>query len=419
MGPCHALGRGKVDLVVDARGRGDHILIQQALDALASLSPGPKLILVRNGTYHEKLFITRSNVTLVGEERDSTRIVYAELRENWTQARNDRADGANEELDWGAGIINIGKGASDVTIANLTVYNNYGALHGNHAHQFAIRGFDATRIMLLFCNVISDGGDALALWNRDAGMYYHNDCYFEGWVDYVCPRGWCYITNSRFYGHNLSASIWHDGSAHRSQKLVIRDSRFDGVPGFPLGRHHRDAQMYLIGCTFSANMADRAISAPKSPNTIPWQWGERHYFDGCRREGGDFAWFADNLETADGSPRAEDITARWTFDGKWDPEGAMPSVLPFAFLPSPPHHAVVHPEGLALSWIAGRDAISHNIYLGENPAPEFRSNQKETVFHPGALTPGTAYYWRVDVVTEAGIVAGKTWIFRTTEVIRQ
>ncbi len=145
---------------------------------------------------------------------------YAELRRIWRETHPD---------DWGAAVVNIGDKVADLIIANLTVRNNYGALHGDHDHQFAIRsGGDATRITLLDANVIADGGDTLSLWNTASGMYYHSNCYFEGWVDYVCPRGWCFITNSRFFGHNLTASIWHDGSLNPDSKFVIRSSRFAG-----------------------------------------------------------------------------------------------------------------------------------------------------------------------------------------------
>lgn len=404
----------RANAVVALDGSGQFTTIQSALDAAPANATQPWIILIKNGTYREKLFVTKSFVTLVGENRDSTRIVYAELRTNWTKARNDRPDGTGEELDWGSAVINIGNGATDITLANLTVHNDYGMRTGNHDHAFAIRGFDATRIMLLACNVISDGGDALALWNRETGMYYHNDCSFEGWVDYVCPRGWCYITDSKFFGHNMSASIWHDGSANRSQKFVIRNSFFDGVPGFPLGRHHRDAQFFLISCTFSENMADRHIYAPQSPNLVPWVWGERHYFYNCHREGGDYAWFADNLDSAEGSPKAEEITARWTFDGKWDPEANMPSVLPFAFLPAPRANTTNVPASDGrLMWVPGRGALSHNVYFGTTNPPPFVGNQREAVFTTGPLRPRTQYFWRVDEVTGSGVVRGRVWNFTT------
>lgn len=313
-------------LVVDQAGSGRFASIQAALNTISREHARPVIIAIRNGLYKEKIFITKSRLILLGEDRDSTRIVYPELRENWNR------DHCGS--DWGAGVVNIDTGVTDITMANLTIYNNYGSLHNAYnKHQFAIRGA-GTRIILLHCAVISDGGDAVSLWNRETGMYYHADCKFEGWVDFVCPRGWCYVTRSTFYGHNTpSASIWHDGSANRAQKFVIRDSYFDGVPGFPLGRNHLDAQFFLVNCRFSENMADRPfIRPPSSPRE--WQWGARHYFHNCRREGADFGWFRDNLSSAEGAPRPEDINARWAFDGQWDPE----STLPVLSVPQPGKH---------------------------------------------------------------------------------
>jgi hypothetical protein len=50
-------------------------------------------------------------------------------------------------------------------------------------------------------------------------------------------------------------------------------------------------------------------------------WGERAYFHNCHRpDGGDFVWHADNLATASGSPKPDEITPAWTFARTWDPE---------------------------------------------------------------------------------------------------
>ena len=398
----------KADIVVAVNGGGDFKSIQEAINSLESLERKPVVILVRNGVYNEKVLIQKSNITIVGEDRDSTRIVFAELRENWNKD--------HKGSDWGAGVVNIDTGVTDITIANLTVYNNYGWQNGVfNKHQFAIRGA-GTRIILLNCKVISDGGDALSLWNKQNGMYYHAGCYFEGWVDYVCPRGWCYITHSRFFGHNLSASLWHDGDYNKSQKFVIRDSYFDGVPGFPLGRNHRDGQIYLLDCRFSERMADRPIYHPESSKT-EWQWGPRHYYHDCHREGGDFAWFRNNLSTAEHSPESQEITARWAFDGAWDPEASMASVLPFAFLPDPRWNTSgIVTDGVKLAWIGGRNCDSHNVYFGTDENPGFQRNQKELHFETGRLTPGTTYHWRVDEVTGDSVVTGETWSFRTVDL---
>jgi hypothetical protein len=395
----------RADIIVAKDGSGRFRSVQEALDALPAGGTKERIIYIRNGLYNEKIFIRKSHITLVGEQRDSTRIVFAQLREEWNNTR--------QGSDWGAAVVNIDSGVTDITLANLTVENDYGRRNNVYdRHQFAVRG-GGTRVMLLCCNVISDAGDALSLWNKLDGMYYHADCHFEGGVDYVCPRGWCYITRSTFFGHNLSASIWHDGDQDRDQKLVIRNSWFDGVPGFPLGRHHRDGQIYLVHCTFSRNMADRPIYRPPS-STTEWRWGARHYYDDCHRDGGDFAWFKDNLESAENSPRAEDVTARWTFGGRWDPEATMTSVLPFAAFPGPDHKATgVGTEGLRLTWVPGRNAVSHRVYFGKDNPPGSNVEQKGSAFDPGTLEPGTTYYWRVDELTGTETIPGQVWSFTT------
>ncbi len=398
----------RADIVVAQDGSARFRTIQGALDSIPPDNAATRIVLVRNGTYNEKLHITSSHVALVGEDRDRTRIEYAQLRRNWR---------ATHDSDWGAAVINVGDNVTDLVIANLTVHNNYGALHDDHDHQFAIRsGGRATRIALLHANVVADGGDTLSLWNTESGMYYHAACFFEGWVDFVCPRGWCYITDSRFFGHNTpSASIWHDGSRDRDQKLVIRHSRFDGVAGFPLGRNNRDGQFYLLDCLFSRNMADRPIYLASPPDT--YQWGERYYYANCHREGGDFGWFADNLEKAPGAPRASDITPQWTFAGRWDPEATMPAVLPFASIPRPrTGTADVRPGGTRLQWVAGRNARTYRLYFGGTNPPPFKRQMPGTTWDTGALRPKTTYYWRVDAVTDAGIIAGPTWELRTADV---
>lgn len=298
----------KPDLIVSKDGSGDFTAIQAAIDAAPDHPEKLFIIYIKNGIYNEKLFITKNNLALAGENRDSTIIIFAELRKNW---REDHPD------DYGSGVVNIKNKVTDIIFHSLTIHNNYGSLSGDNDHQFAIRaGEGVTRITINNCKVVSDGGDAVALWNKNDGMYYHNQCYFEGYVDYVCPRGYCFIENSKFFGHNLTASIWHDGSGSEEQKFVIKNSYFDGVKGFPLGRFHRDAQFFLIDCTFSKNMADKRIFfAPSDPLRI-LSWGEnRIYFYNCRGEGKDYSWHKDNLVFDPGT-----ITAEWIFNKKWDPK---------------------------------------------------------------------------------------------------
>jgi pectinesterase len=395
----------KANIIVAKDGTGQFKNIQDAIDSVPIDNRQNVIVLIRKGVYNEKIYLTRSCVTLVGEDRDSTRIIFAELRKHW----NDDHNGS----DWGSAVINIDSSVTDITLANLTVHNNYGSLTGDRNHQFAVRG-GGTRVIILNCNLIADGADTLSLWNKQNGMYYHANCYFEGGVDFVCPRGWCYITDSKFFGRSTNASIWHDGDANIDQKLVIRYSSFDGVPGFQLGRNHRDGQIILLDCQFSQALTDTPIYWPTNPRTS-WIWGARHYYYNCHREGGDYNWFKDNLEIASGAPKENDITAKWTFAGKWDPEETMPTVLPMVFLPRPRNNAHdVQNNDIVLKWVPARNAVSHNVYFGNNTTPKFKKNQKNNSFNPGKLKPKMIYYWRVDEVTEFGTLRGPLWHFTTT-----
>lgn len=387
-------------VIVDPRGAGDFKTIQAALDSLSDDAPTTRIILLKAGVYGEKLFITKRHLALVGEDRKRTRIVYAELRKNW---RKDHLD------DGGAAVINIGDTVTDLVIANLTVHNNYGSLHGDHDHQFAIRsGGAATRLSLLAVDAIADGGDTVSLWNTATGMYYFADSYFEGHVDYVCPRGWCYATDSRFFGHTTSASIWHDGNLFEDSKFVIRNSSFDGITDFALGRNTRDGQFFLLDCFFSKNMADKPIY--QAPGTSTFQWPLRAYFSNATREGGSLPWLADNLAQAKGSPNPENVDARWTFGGRWDPEETMPAVLATASIPRPRQGGSVTARDVKLRWLGARDASSYEVYLGDGASLARVGTTKTPDFNAGSLKPGVIYSWRVDTVTLQGERRpGPTW----------
>jgi hypothetical protein len=47
------------------------------------------------------------------------------------------------------------------------------------------------------------------------------------------------------------------------------------------------------------------------------QWGRRVYYYNSHRDGGDFAWHKNNLNTAKNGVQPVDITASWVFKNKW------------------------------------------------------------------------------------------------------
>ncbi|HUI29611.1 MAG TPA: pectinesterase family protein [Candidatus Acidoferrales bacterium] len=299
-------------IIVAKDGSGQFRSITEAVDSLPMFNYERITIVIKNGVYHEKIRIDQDYITLEGENKDSTIIEYPQLRTDWIAHRD----------PIGPAVVNI-HGDDDI-LRNLTIKNTQPEI-GPHA--FAVYD-DGTRTIMVDCNILSKGADTVSPWNYKSGMYYMADCSFSGSVDFVCPRGWCLVKNSKFYEEKKgSASIWHAGSFDRNQKLVLENCSFDGVEGFDLGRHHLEAQFYLLNCTFSKTMSDtpiyRVVYSDSAANqSRPFNWGERDYFYNCHKDGGDYPWLADNLKNSEGNPAPEDITPSWTFGGKWDPESA-------------------------------------------------------------------------------------------------
>lgn len=292
--------------------------IQQAIEKAPAVPEKPYKILIRKGTYQQKVIIDRPNIVLVGEDRDSTILILAE-----TAKTQKMTEYHGKEV--GNGVIVLQEGADDCIISGLTVYNNYGTAvePGNTTHQMAIFG-RGTRTIVINCNVWADGNDALSLWAKGGGMYYHADLYLRCLgVDFLCPRGWCYATRCRFEGDG-HAIIWHDGRGDKHQKLVIKDSWFDAKRPTPLGRYHHDSQFFLMNCRLSSQILDQNISYAYTDKVLdPCPWGLRAYYYNCHREGGDSGWLKNNLEQSEENPDFHGVTALWTFNKKWDPESRI------------------------------------------------------------------------------------------------
>lgn len=289
--------------------------IQAAIEKAPEIPTTPFKVFILKGIYNQKVIIDRPNIVLVGEDRDNTQIVLAETAKTRTITEYHGRPVGN-------GVIVLQDGANDCIISGLTVYNNYGTtIENTTTHQMSIFG-RATRTIVINCNVWADGNDALSLWAPEGnGMYYHADLYLRcPGVDFLCPRGWCYATRCRFYGDSR-AMIWHDGRGEKNKKLVITNSSFDAKSPTLLGRYHHDSHFYLINCKLSKNVLNSNIHYAYSDKVLDsCPWGVRTYYFNCIREGGHSGWLKNNLHEAENAPEFYGITAKWTFDGQWDPE---------------------------------------------------------------------------------------------------
>lgn len=90
---------------------------------------------------------------------------------------------------------------------------------------------------------------------------------------------------------------------------------------------------------------------------------------------------------------------------------AMPGI---ATAPSPADLAMNVAVTTMLSWTAGSNTTSHDVYFGTTNPPAFIGNQAAVGYDPiGDLARGATYYWKIDERNGAGVTPGMVWQFVT------
>ena len=117
-----------------------------------------------------------------------------------------------------------------------------------------------------------------------------------------------------------------------------------------------------------------------------------------------YYWAVDELDSGGGLLAAG---ATWSFTTASAPGQAS--------VPNPTDAAMDVPIDAILSWTAGSDTTSHDVYFGEDQVnlPLFSEGQTGTTFNPGSLEYATTYYWRIDEVGPGGKTTGAVWSFTT------
>ena len=126
----------------------------------------------------------------------------------------------------------------------------------------------------------------------------------------------------------------------------------------------------------------------------------------CGISGG-FMWVYDDF---DNSPR---VAAYASALNRVFLDGDLPGA---ATDPNPDVMASDVETDITLSWEAGSNVETHELYFGTNPNPgldEFVGSLTETTYAVTDLELRTTYYWRVDEINETGRTVGTVWYFTT------
>ena len=81
--------------------------------------------------------------------------------------------------------------------------------------------------------------------------------------------------------------------------------------------------------------------------------------------------------------------------------------------PTPSNGATNVSQTTDLSWSAGTNATSHDVYFGTVSPGAFQTNQGGTTYDPGTLNAGTTYYWHIVENNAYGSTSGPVWAFTT------
>jgi len=93
-----------------------------------------------------------------------------------------------------------------------------------------------------------------------------------------------------------------------------------------------------------------------------------------------------------------------------------------AFAPYPADDAKYVDPNVVLRWSPGKDALSHDVYLGTDYndvndantlSEEYKGNFDVNSYDPCGLELVTTYYWRINEVTDTNIYKGDVWSFKT------
>lgn len=162
-------GQYATNITVAKDGSGDFESIQEAIYATKTFPEKHVTIFIKNGIYKEKVrvFAWNTNLTISGEDMDSTIIIWDDHFKKINLGRNSTFHTYTFQVD-----------ANDVTIQNLTIANVAGRVG-----QAVALHLDGDRIAVKNCTLKGNQDTIYAADEND--RQYFKDCYIEGTVDFI------------------------------------------------------------------------------------------------------------------------------------------------------------------------------------------------------------------------------------------
>jgi pectinesterase len=165
-------------LTVAQDGSGNYTTIQEAVNAMRDFSQERVTIFIKKGVYHEKLVIPswKTNISLVGESRDSTIITNDDYSGKPLPGGKDVTSGRDKFSTFNSYTVQV-KG-NDFMAENLTIQNTAGRVG-----QAVALHAEGDRCVIQNCRLL--GNQDTLYVGIDSSRQFYKDCQIEGTTDFI------------------------------------------------------------------------------------------------------------------------------------------------------------------------------------------------------------------------------------------
>jgi len=272
--------------------------------------------------------------------------------------------------------------------------------------------------MQAYTNTLLDIGGAVQYYFQETSGNSGGDD--SGWVSnpYYYDM---YLQTGTQYKYRVKARDWAGNESPYSSEIPVVTSPPDSVPPAP-DPMTWDVEPYRTGATSISMTATIARDL-----TI---YLVEYYFECTSGGGPNRDWSSNYTYEPTGlvsgveytyRVKARDRSPQYNETG-WSSEASATPGISAASNPNPVNGATDVAIDADLSWTAGVDAVSHDVYFGINSnavidattsSDQYKGNQSGTTFD-ATMAASTTYYWRIDEHNNGGgSIKGDLWSFTT------
>jgi pectinesterase len=262
-------------IVVSADGAGDFNTVQGALDFIPDGNPRRVTVFIKNGLYEEIVYFrNKSNITILGEDRDKTVVFYANneiFNPHPVNIKTNEVPGTFPSRRAAFAVDH----SSRINLVNLTIKTtSYGQAEG-----LLLNGEE---IIVSHVNIVGSG-DAL----QSNGSAYFTDCRIAGDGDTILGRGPAFFNNCELSSQGPYMWIRNTSDNHGNVfvncKFQTRGNRETVLARAPTngGKNYPYCEAVLIDCALAGiEPAGWGEIGGDPSNVHYWEYNSINWNDG-------------------------------------------------------------------------------------------------------------------------------------------